>query len=91
MNGIPEEITQMADSGEVKVKTTQPQQVIYAVHKGSYQRLGEVFGKLFQWASENGYDIVGPSVTICHNDPRTTPEGDLISECQFPVRRETVA
>jgi len=41
MNRIPEEIVIMAESGdgEVKVKTTQPQEVVYAVHKGSYQRL----------------------------------------------------
>ena len=87
MNRIPEEIVKMAESGEVKVKTTKPQEVVYAVHRGSYQELGEVFRRLAQWLEENGYEIVGPSITVCYNDPQTTPEEELISECQFPVRK----
>jgi AraC family transcriptional regulator len=83
------EVRKLAESGdgEVKVKTTKPQKVVYAVHKGSYQSLGEMFGRLAQWIEENGYEIVGPSITICYNDPHTTPEEELISECQFPVRK----
>ena len=87
MNGIPKEIVNLAESGEVKLKTTKPQEVVYAVHKDSYQELGTVFGKLVQWIEENGYEIVGPSVTVCYNDPHTTPEEELVSECQFPVRK----
>jgi len=87
MEEIPEEIVKLAESGEVKVKTTKPQEVVYAVHKGSYQNLGEVFGRLAKWVEENGYEIVGPSITVCYNDPRATPEEELISECQFPMRK----
>ena len=87
MNELSEEVVKLAESGEVNVKTTEPQEVAFAVHKGSYQKLGEVFGKLVQWIEENGYEIVGPSVTVCYNDPHTTPEEELISECQFPVRK----
>jgi len=88
MNEIPEESVKLAESGEVKVKTTKPQEeVVYAVHKGSYQKLGAVFGKLVQWINENGYEIVGPSTTICYNNPHTTPEEELIRECKFPVRK----
>jgi len=87
MNKIPEEILKLAEIGEVKVKTTKPQEVVFAVHKGAYQKLGAVFGKLVQWIEENGYEIVGPSVTVCYNDPHTTPEEELVSECQFPVRK----
>ena len=83
MKGIPEEIMKLAESGEVKVKTTKPQEVAYAVHKGSYQKLGEVFWKLVQWVEENGYAIVGPSVTVCYNDSRTTPEEEFVSELSF--------
>ena len=77
----------LAESGEVKVKTTKPQEVVYAVHKGSYQKLGAVFGKLMQGIEENGYEIVGPSVTVCYNDPHNTSEEELVSESQFPVRK----
>ena len=87
MKGIPEEIVKLAESNEVKVKTTKPQEVAFAVHKGSYQELGEVFWKLAHWIEENGYEIAGPSVTVCYKDPHTTPEEELVSEFQFPVRK----
>lgn len=87
MNEIPEEIMKLAESGEVKVKTMKPQEVVFAVHKGSYQEIGEVFGKLVQWVEENGYAIVGPSVTVCHNDSHTALEEELVSECLFQVRK----
>lgn len=64
----------------MKVKTTKPLEVAFAVHKGSYQKLGAVFEKLVQWIEENGYEIVGHSVTVCYNDPHTTPEEELVSE-----------
>jgi effector-binding domain-containing protein len=87
MNGIPEEVVKLAESGEVKVKITKPQEVAFAVHKGSYQKLGDMFGKLVQWINENGYVIVGPSVTVCYDDPRTTPDEERVNECPFPVRK----
>jgi effector-binding domain-containing protein len=52
MEEVPEEIVKWAASGEVKAKTTKPQEVVYVVHKGSYQKLGEVFGRLAQWLGE---------------------------------------
>jgi effector-binding domain-containing protein len=87
MKGLQEEIVTLAESGEVKVKTANPQEMAFAVHKGSYQQLGEVFWKLVQWVEENGYGIVGYSETVCYNDPHTTPEGEMVRECQFPMRK----
>jgi effector-binding domain-containing protein len=77
MSKILEEVVNLAESGEVKVKTTNPQEVDFAVHKGSYQKLGVMFGKLVQWIEEKGYEIVGPSITFCYNDPHITLEEEL--------------
>ena len=30
---------------------------------------------------------MGPSVTICYNDPHITSEEELVNECQFLVRK----
>ncbi len=43
MNRILEEVVKLAESGEVKLKTTKPQEVAFAVHKGSYQTLRSVW------------------------------------------------
>ena len=88
MNWIPGGVVKLAKSGEVKVKTTNPQEVTFAVYKGSYRKMGEAFGKLVQWIEENGYEIVGPPpVAVCHNDSHTAQEEEQVSECQFPVRK----
>lgn len=51
MNYIPGEIVRLAESDEVKVKTTKPQEVVFAV-KGFYQKSGDVFGKLVEFGGE---------------------------------------
>jgi len=83
MNRIPEEIVNFAGSGEVKVKTTKPQEVVLVVHKGSYHELGKVFWKFVRWVEDNGYEIVDPYITLCYNNTHTTPEEELINECPF--------
>jgi effector-binding domain-containing protein len=85
MSEIAEEIVKLAESGEVK--TTNLQEVAFVVHKGSYLKLGEVFWKSVQWVEENGYEIVGPPVAVCHNDSPTAQEEEQVSECPFPVRK----
>jgi len=87
MNKIPEEIVKLTAIGEVKVKTTKTQEVASTVHKGSYHKLGGVFWKLAHWIEENGYEIADPYITLCYNNTHTTPEEELVSECQFPVRK----
>ena len=81
MKKIPEEIVKLTAVGEVKIKTTNSQGVAFAMHNSSYQKLGEVFWKLVQLIEENGYEIVGPSVTVCYNNQHTTPEEELASGC----------
>jgi effector-binding domain-containing protein len=61
---MPEEVVKLAESVEVKQKTTKPQEVVFAVHKGSYQKLGEVFWKLISRIEEKGYEIVGPDILL---------------------------
>jgi effector-binding domain-containing protein len=85
------ELVEKANKKEVGTKTTQPQLVAYTYHKGPYDSLGAAFDRLASWIYENGYQIAGPSVTICYNDPRGTKPEDLISEVQFPVMKSVGA
>ena len=43
---VPEELLEMGRSGEIKVKTTEPMEVAFAIHKGSYNNIGETFHKM---------------------------------------------
>jgi len=84
---VPEELLAMADSGEIRIKKTEPREVAFAIHKGSYGNVGETFQRMVQWVMENGYMVAGPPINIFHNDPMVTPEEELITEAQFPVRK----
>ncbi len=85
----PQEIIQMATSGEAAVKTPQPQEVAYLVHKGSHAGVQDAFLKLMKWISENGYELMGPGAAIFHNDLiMVGNEDDLVTELQFPVRKK---
>ena len=85
----PQEIQEMAESGEVAVKTTPPQEVAYLVHKGSHAGVQDSFLKLMRWISENGYELMGPGIAVFHNDLiMVRDEEDLITELQFPVRKK---
>jgi effector-binding domain-containing protein len=84
---IPEDIMKIGASGDVATKTTSPQQVIYAVHKGSYQTISETIQKIIGWMMANGYTPVGFPMSIYYNDPTNTPEDELLTEIQFPVEK----
>ncbi len=85
----PQDILAMADSGEIKVKTTEPMEVVYLVQKGSYQEMSDSFIRLLRWIAENGYEVMGPAINVYHNDPMMVrSEDDLVTEVQFPIRKK---
>ena len=47
--------------------------------------------ELEQCINENGYEIAGPSVTVCYNYLHTTPEGELISAMPVSGEKERYA
>jgi AraC family transcriptional regulator len=85
----PEEIVEMAKSGESAVKTVPAQEVAYLVHKGPYAGVQDSQLRLMRWIADNGYELMGPGTAIFHNDLiMVGKEEDLITELQFPVRKK---
>ncbi len=85
----PREILEMAETGEVGVKTVPATEVAYLVHKGPHSGVQDSQLKLMRWIAENGYELMGPGIAIFHNDLiMVKNEDDLITELQFPVRRK---
>lgn len=85
----PQEIVEMAKSGDAAVKTVPAQEVAYAVHKGPYSGMQDSQRNLMRWIADNGYELMGPGAAVFHNDPITVrDEDDLITELQFPVRKK---
>jgi len=77
----------MAKTREVRVKTTRPRLVAYAVHKGPYSQLGEVFKRVAKWAYENGFQVNGRPTSIYYSEAGSVPEDELITEVQIPLEK----
>ncbi len=71
--------------GEVKVKTTEPMEVAFTIHRGAYDQVGQAYTRLEKWIEENDYGIGGPARSIYLNDPNSVPPESLKTEIQFPV------
>ncbi|RJP26121.1 MAG: hypothetical protein C4536_16170 [Actinobacteria bacterium] len=85
----PQEIKEMAETGEAGVKSVPAQEVAFLVHKGPHSGVQDSQLKLMRWIGDNGYELMGPGVAIFHNDLIITRnEEDLLTELQFPVRKK---
>ena len=57
-------------------------------HVGPYSEIAEAFRKLYgEWLPASGYQPDDrPALDICRNDPRVTPEKELVTDLLLPVR-----
>lgn len=61
-----------------ELKTLEPIAVIGIDHRGPYNTIGGVYGRLGQLAGQHGWPVQG-SLGIFYDDPREVPESELRS------------
>ena len=71
---------------EMELKTIQPFEVLYVVHKGSYESMRDTYGKLMKYAEENGIELTTPFREIYLSNPEETPEDELLTEIQAAIK-----
>jgi effector-binding domain-containing protein len=54
-------------------------------HQGPYAEVPEVITVLRKAIEDGGYHQAGPIMVVYYNDPRQTPEEDLLWEVRIPV------
>ena len=76
------------ESGRIKFREIPETRVISFYHKGPYERIGEAYAYIMQYAEENGYQITGPA-RECYIDGiwNKDSEEDWLTEIQLPARR----
>ena len=79
----------MSQSREIKINTTKPIEIAFAIYKGSCHKVVETFQRIVSLIIERGYVVAGPPINILHNDPIVTPEDEQITELRFPIREIT--
>ncbi len=55
------------------------------MHKGTYSKLNASYAGIVEWIEANGYNIAGAPFEVYLNDPKDTPEDDLMTELFFPI------
>lgn len=74
--------------GQIEIKETPAQDVLYVIHKGPYPDVGPAYSALFQHAQEKGYTVLGCPMEIYLNDPGQVPESELLTEVQLPIKKQ---
>jgi len=70
----------------MEVRNLAPIRVLSAVHKGSYEALHIAYKEIFDYMTEKSMENSAPCRELYLNDPANTPEEDLMTEIQIPLR-----
>jgi effector-binding domain-containing protein len=73
------------DASRFEIKTLPAGKAISAIHCGAYHKVGETWGKVFQYIQENGLRPNAAGRELYLNNPAVVSEDELITEVQVPV------
>lgn len=75
------------DNG-IEYKIIEETKCISIIHKGSYNKLFEVYSKIYSDENISKYGIIlgNPAIEIYRNSPMDTKEEDLITEIFIPIK-----
>jgi effector-binding domain-containing protein len=69
------------------IKRLASSRVAYTLHRGPFERLGEVYAALDEWVAQQGYEVAGAVEEVYYTDPNQVPPDELVTEVRFPVGR----
>jgi len=67
------------------IKALPAETVVFAMHRGPYELLGETYDRLATWLETEGHAMAGPPREAYLSDPSTTAPEDYLTEVQFPI------
>ena len=73
--------------GDVRVQTYSEGMSVQVLHLGPYADETPTVGRLFAFAQERGYEVVGSHHEIYLNDPNRTAPAKLKTVLRYPVRK----
>ena len=68
-------------NGDVKADVTPAGPAVHFTHKGSYDRLRDSYDAVMKAVVAQGISLKSPKWEVYMNDPGTTPEAELVTEC----------
>lgn len=76
---------------KVTVRTLEPQTVLYTIHRGSYWKLGEVFGRLYGLATSKGLQPSGGGMSVHLNNARGLAAEHWLTEVRIDVPKSALS
>ncbi|MFC1765122.1 GyrI-like domain-containing protein [Planctomycetota bacterium] len=77
--------SELSSSAQVTVRDLEPQTVLYTIYRGSYQGIGQAYGKLYGLAGAKRLPLTGEGLTVHLNCPQNTTETHLLTEVRLSV------
>jgi effector-binding domain-containing protein len=71
--------------GEVRASSVGGGEAAFTVHVGPYDTIGETWGALTTWVSEQGRTLAGPGWESYLDEPGQVPDDELRTEIYLPV------
>jgi effector-binding domain-containing protein len=76
------------EEGLIQMKIFPAQNVLSAIHKGPYNQIAPVYAALMEYATKNGYEVIGPPMELWLTNPMEMAESELLTEVRFPVAKK---
>jgi len=84
--GIPvSKEVELSEEEDIIVVELLKHRVLSTTHRGSYKCLSNTYKEMVEYSVKNNYDIIGSPKEIYFNRLYEVPNGELLTEIQFPV------
>ncbi|MGZ4863964.1 MAG: GyrI-like domain-containing protein [Halobacteriota archaeon] len=75
------------EGDHVRIKTFPAQNVLSVIHKGPYNQIAPAYAALMEYATKNGFEVVGPPMELWLTNPMEVAESEFLTEIRFPVAK----
>ncbi len=72
----------------IQIKTFPTQNVLSAMHKGPYSQIAPIYAELMEYATKNGYEVIGAPMELYLTNPMEVAESELLTEVRFPIAKK---
>ena len=79
-----------AKAPEIQVRKVDEQVVLYTLHRGDYDQVGQAIGRLFQIATEKGMKVTGGVSLAYLNNPDFVEKEHLLTEVRLTVDKDAL-
>ena len=77
--------------GEIEAIAIEPLNCVRTIHRGPYQKVGDTYKKIVDWAEANDVELANYTMENYINDPTTVAKEDIETLILIPVIRAPVS